>query len=531
MLPRRFTIPFLTYWLSSCCVFCLVSPATATSQLLPPAAAVSEDLEVWIGQSKRTVNSQQQGNQTYYPLEDFAEIVGLELLESGNILTVEGPRGTLQLVNGRPLVEFESEFILLSAPAWKRGSKDWYVSEDFLTKVLPLVINRRLDKVSEKRYQVQGLPENQVQVRVNNYPDHVRVVFQASRNAPIRVREFETYIQIAFDELLVEPEFPAISPDRRLVSSVDFDSSNVYGTFHIHKGDLYYNFREFTLTDPDRKVIDVYGPPSMSDLRPDNQSGSPERPTFGVSTPSPQPNTVRETPAPSQRTLRKLITIDPGHGGKDFGVQSPQGIVEKSLTLRVAMRIENLLTEMGQRGMLTRTRDVQLAVEQRGSVGNYYRSQVYLSIHVGGSPSPETRGPVVYLHKNLQDEEPLVMETNQEAASFFPRRLPASLSLPVENKDELISWDEGQNQYLGLSRELAELIQGELNLLWGIENRVAEIPLAVLAPVTAPAVLIEMGFLTNAEDHEKLSSREFQEQIAHAITSAVLAFLVRNPAE
>lgn len=520
MLPRRFTIPLLTYWLSACCLFCLVSPA-----------AVSEDLEVWIGQSKRTISSQQRENQTYYPLEDFAEIIGLELLESGDILTVEGPRGKLQLVDGRPLVSFEAEYILLSAPAWKKGSKDWYVSEDFLTWALPLVINRRLEKVSEKRYQLQGLPENQVQVRVNNYPDHVRVVFQATRNTPIRVRDFETYIQIAFDEFLVQPELPAISPDRRLVSSVDFDSSNVYGTFHIHKGDLYYNFQEFTLTNPDRKVIDVYGPPSMSDLRSDNQPGSLERLTFGVSTPSPPPNTGRETSAPSQPRLQQLITIDPGHGGKDFGVHSPQGIVEKNVTLRVAMRIESLLTEMGHRGILTRTRDVQLAVEQRGSVGNYYSSQVYLSIHVGGSPSSETRGPVVYLHKYLQDEEPLVMETNQEAASFFPRRLPPLLRLPVENKEELVSWDEGQEQYLGISRELAELLQGELNLLWGIENRVAEIPLAVLAPVTAPAVLIEMGFLTNPEDHDKLSSRDFQEQIAHAITSAVLAFLVRNPAE
>ena len=520
MLPRRFTTPLLKYWLTSCCVFCFLS-----------ATALSEDLEVWIGESKRTINSQQRGNQTYYPLEDFAEIVGLELLEIGDLLTIEGPRGKLQLVDGRPLVSFEAEYILLSAPAWKRDSKDWYVSEDFLTWALPLVINRRLDKVSEKRYQLQGLPENQVQVSVNNFPDHVRVVFQASRSSPIRVREFETYIQIAFDELLVQPEFPVISPDRRLVSSVDFDSSNVYGTFHIHKGDLYYNFREFTLTDPDRKVIDVYGQPSMSDVRPDTQPGFPEWPTFGASTPLPQPTTGGETPAPSQQTLQKLITIDPGHGGKDFGVNSPQGIVEKSVTLRVAMRIENLLTEMGHRGILTRTRDVQLAVEQRGSVGNHYGSQVYLSIHVGGSPSPETRGPVVYLHKYLRDEEPLVMETNQEAASFFPRRLMAPLRLPVENKDELISWDEGQEQYLGISRELAELLQGELNLLWGLENRVAEIPLAVLAPVTAPAVLIEMGFLTNAEDHDKLSSREFQEQIAQAITSAILAFLERNPAE
>ena len=80
-------------------------------------------------------------------------------------------------------------------------------------------------------------------------------------------------------------------------------------------------------------------------------------------------------------------------------------------------------------------------------------------------------------------------------------------------------------------RELAELLQQELNLLWGVENRVAEIPLAVLAPVTAPAVLIEMGFLTNPEDYQKLSSTEFLEQVARTITSAVDAFLQRRNLE
>jgi N-acetylmuramoyl-L-alanine amidase len=173
--------------------------------------------------------------------------------------------------------------------------------------------------------------------------------------------------------------------------------------------------------------------------------------------------------------------------------------------------------------MLTRTRDVELAVEQRGSIGNYYRSQVYLSIHVGGSPSPETRGPVVYLHKYSQDNEPVMLEPNQEGPLFISPRRPPSRT--VEDSDKLVHWEEGQQTYLGSSRELAELLQEELNLLWGIENRVAEIPLAGLAPVTAPAVLIEMGFLTNPEDYQRLSSMEFQEQVARTITSAVDTFL------
>ncbi len=484
----------------------------------PQAPAGSGDLEVWIGQNKRTINSYQRGPQTYYPLKDFADIVGLKLIENGEVLTIAGSRGDLQLVNGRPLVRFDVEYILLAAPAWKRAPNDWYVSEDFLSKALPLLVNRRFGRVSDKRYRVEALAENPVLVSVSNYPDRVRIVFQSDLNAPIQVREFKDYIQVAFEEFLVRPEISAIPPDRRLVSSVDFDSSSIYGTFRIQKGDLYNNFRQLTLTAPVRKVVDIYGPPNMSNLGSDNQPDSPEQTLSGGSAPPPSP-----------QGLENLITIDPGHGGEDLGVNSPEGIAEKHLTLRIARRIGDLLTESGHQGMLTRTRDVELGVEQRGSVGNYYSSQVYLSIHVGGSPSPQTRGPVVYLHKYSQNGEPLMMQPNQEGASFFsPIR---SLSETLEDSDKLIHWDEGQEKYLGSSRELAELLQEELNLLWGVENRVAEIPLAVLAPVTAPAVLIEMGFLTNPDDYQKLGSMEFQEQVARTITSAVDTFLQRGNLE
>ena len=95
-----------------------------------------------MGQNKRTIHSYQRGPQTYYPLKDFADIVGLELMENGEVLTIAGSRGNLQLVNGRPLVRFDTEYILLAAPAWKRAPNDWYVSEDFLSKALPLLVNR-----------------------------------------------------------------------------------------------------------------------------------------------------------------------------------------------------------------------------------------------------------------------------------------------------------------------------------------------------------------------------------------------------
>ncbi|MFQ5929308.1 MAG: N-acetylmuramoyl-L-alanine amidase, partial [Acidobacteriota bacterium] len=117
------------------------------------------------------------------------------------------------------------------------------------------------------------------------------------------------------------------------------------------------------------------------------------------------------------------------------------------------------------------------------------------------------------------------LETETGADTASSRRLEARRGLFANDEQKLVPWEEGQRKYLALSRELAEKLQNELNLLWSVDNQVVEVPLAVLAPITAPAVLIEAGFLTNPEDQERLGLREFQERLAGTIASAVLAFL------
>ncbi|MFB3060556.1 MAG: hypothetical protein ACE10C_04220, partial [Candidatus Binatia bacterium] len=168
MLSRHFAVRRLGYWLGSCCLLCFCSPSIEGAQVSPQTAVRSADLEVWIGQNKRTINSLRRQRQDYYPLNDIADIVALELMENGEVLTIAGSRGNLQLVNGRPLVRFDAQYILLAAPVWKRAPNNWYVSEDFLSKALPLLVNRRFSKVSDMRYRVEATAENPVQVKVSN---------------------------------------------------------------------------------------------------------------------------------------------------------------------------------------------------------------------------------------------------------------------------------------------------------------------------------------------------------------------------
>ena len=473
--------------------------------------AAPDQLELQVGDHRYRIESRQRAGNAYFPLKKLAPILELELLANGGLMTVRGSRGALRLVAERPLVRFEGDYILLSAPVWRGDGDEWLVTEDFLSKALPLIAARRLDKLSDGRYRVHAAADNQVVVRVANYLDHVRIVFQPSRNSDVQVREVGSHIAVEFEDYVVQPRLPSVLPDSRFVAGIDFDSTRAYGAFRIQKGQGYRSFREFSLTEPDRRVVDVYGTDRISD------SG----PVAGVTVPAPIPPGVARSPLtdlvpgfrPPDAHSGAVIAIDPGHGGEDYGIVSEDGDLEKTLTLLLAGRVADLVSAAGFRTILTRTRDVELGIEQRSSVGNYYQSQAYLSLHVGGSASPASGGAVVYLHRYV------------EAAEGGPGTTLSPEDTSSEQAVPLVSWDDGQRSHLESSRELARRLQRDLNLLWGTNNKIVEVPLAVLAPVMAPAVMIETGFLTNPANRERLVSWDFQQRISQTIASTVVQFL------
>lgn len=481
----------------------------------------AKNLEIFLGQRGWKVDALQREGNNYYRLKDLAEVVGLELEERGGMLTVQGTRGTLLLIDERPLIRFEDHYILLSGPAWRRQEGNWYVTEDFLTEAIPLVVNLKLEKRSNQRYQMSEIDQNVVQVRVANYPDYVRVVFEPERKAPVRVQEREQYVEIKFERYLVEPKFPANLPNRRIVTSVGFDSTDIYGTFRIYKGEAYDTFRELSLSDPDRKVVDIYGAPEIFVRK--EPEPLPSKLPVPV-TPSPRvTKTIDSVKILAPKGIQNVITIDPGHGGEDYGVSSFEFLLEKDLTFKIAHLLQERLKAIGYTGMLTRNRDVELGVEQRSSVGNYYDSKLYISLHTGGSPLPEMKGPVVYVHQYMNLLEIVKRESNTDSQLLTKRGMKQRLK--EGGRNNLVLWDEAHSKYGLLSRQLARQLQKELNRLWGTKNNVVEVPLQLLVPVEAPAVMIELGFLTNLEDQQKLYSPHFQASIVTTISSTLSKFL------
>lgn len=474
-----------------------------TSQLFLAA----QSLEVWIGSRKQEVDSRSHSGANYYELSDLVRVLGLGFEESGGRAFVSGPRGKLELTPSRPLVGAGRQYILLSSEVWLRGRGDWWVPADFLDRALPVVLDQEVIRVSDRAIRLRGFQENRVRLQAFSYPDHLSLVFTSSQPAKPDVREFRDHIEVVYTDYLTRVDLMAKPARDTVVSDVRFLPDEGLGAFNIVKGREFDSFRERRLADPDRLVLDLYGRAVVTSRSPEPPP-SPAPPGRDAVTEDAPVDETDPTTRPFRYTQeRASVVIDPGHGGEDYGVEVRLDLLEKGLALELGRRVGELLQARGESVELTRSRDISLGIEQRSAVANRYRPRAFIGIHFGGSPSPSIRGPIVYvLEGNPRAVDPAVAQTGGER-EFFPR------------------WEEAQLAYLNDSRRLATLLQSRLNQMFEVENRVLAIPLEVLAPVGAPAVVVEFGFLTSEHDRALLSNPQFREQLAQLVADTLMRFI------
>jgi N-acetylmuramoyl-L-alanine amidase len=212
----------------------------------------------------------------------------------------------------------------------------------------------------------------------------------------------------------------------------------------------------------------------------------------------------------------RTIVIDPGHGGKEVGAVGPDGLFEKDVTLAIAHKLAgSLAAKTGARIVLTRDDDTLVSLDQRTSLANQYKADLFLSVHLNSSVGKVAKGSETYF---------LSVEASDELARKAAETENASAaSAPSGSSDlKLILWDLAQQSYLDESSRFAQAIQEEMNAATGVANRgVKQAPFKVLVGATMPAALVEVGFISNPEEEAKLRSDEFQNTMVDALTRAV----------
>ncbi len=217
-----------------------------------------------------------------------------------------------------------------------------------------------------------------------------------------------------------------------------------------------------------------------------------------------------EQPAPPQDSFRTVV-IDPGHGGSEVGAVGPSGLTEGRLVLDIAKRLSDLIEQrLGLDVRLTRDRDIDKSLEERTAFANNLKADVFISIHANSYRGRGVHGAETFF---LSDRA-----TDDDA-----RRVAAiendtlELQGPGAGDDELqmLLWDMAQTAHLQESAVLAEMIQGNLNSLTGTTDRgIKQAPFRVLKGANMPAVLVEVGFLSNPEEERMLADPRHRQRIA-----------------
>ena len=193
--------------------------------------------------------------------------------------------------------------------------------------------------------------------------------------------------------------------------------------------------------------------------------------------------------------LNKVVYLDAGHGGYDPGA-SYFGISEKSLTLAIQSRVKAKLEAEGYQVVTTRTSDTYVDLTDRSRAANASESDIFVSIHINASGSSAAQGIETYYYQPYAE---------------YPSRINAAYH---DNPTRL-----------SMSDTLANAIQSSLINATGAQNQgVKRQTFAVLRETTAPAVLLELGFLSNPQEAARLNTSAYQETLANAIVAGIKSY-------
>ena len=432
---------------------------------------------------------------------------------------------------GRSMVRVgaEGKLVLLSAPIAARGGR-WFVPLDFLGKVLPQVAAQRVTYESDTRLLALGDGFPRVSVTAFPYPGYTRVVLESSTPIQFQVTQGGNRVHVSMPVSYLESNFSSDELQDGVVERMTLSRQPDGYLLEISLGESFGTLKAFQLESPSRMVLDLFRSrvPTLSEIVPPPAT-APGLDATADSTadiPVPPRPTPPPAPAPSDNVSRgvlKTITLDPGHGGSETGATGGGGLQEKDVTLAIARRLGQLLeSRLGVRVLLTRDGDNYLELDERTTIANNNKSDLFLSIHANASPRPNASGSEVYfLSYQASDEESRRLAASENANGSTRPRASSDL--------EFILWDMAQASHLNESATLAELLQDELRAgRTDDRNRgIKQAPFRVLMGATMPSALIEVGFITNPEEERRLGSSDYQDQLANAIYRGVVKYKSR----
>ena len=240
--------------------------------------------------------------------------------------------------------------------------------------------------------------------------------------------------------------------------------------------------------------------------------------------PAPEP----KISLPSNKKTRTIVVIiDPGHGGHDPGAVGVNNIKEKEVVLAIAKYLQKKLNQQeGIKAILTRDGDYFIPLRERLKIARRNRGNLFISVHADNYMNSDAKGASVYALS--------LRGATSEAARFLARKENESeLGHVIANKNPVLQSvlvNLTQTASISTSLEIGYEIIQELNGFAKMHQKAVEqAAFVVLKEPGIPSLLVETGFLSNAEEASKLSTSEYQQEIATALVSGIKHYFVKHP--
>ena len=489
---------------AAACCLSIVLPAQQPASALPYTVISRE--------ARRPLAVRVIGGQEMFALDDLARLFNLTVREdtAAEALTVTAGAQTIVLSPQQPLASVAGRMISLPA-APVRDGRAWYVPVDFVSRALAPGSTPRIELRKPSRLVLTGdIRMPRVAARVEPLGSLTRVTVDVAPATPHSVAQDGSRVLVRFDaDALDAADLRATATTDTLQAIHIGDAPN---TIAIDVGPRFASFRASDQTAPaggGRIVIDL-------------MAHTETAPPPGTA-PPPSPPPPGETPPlldlPPPGGLRTIV-IDAGHGGDDTGARSAQGTLEKAVTLSVARRLKAAIeSRLGVRVLLTRDGDTSVAPDQRAAVANNNKADLFISLHANASVRPGVAGAeVFYLSLDGYGEQ------GQRASHGVAEALPVVGG--GSREIEITPWEMAQARHIPESTMFARALEASLRDRGVPMNPRAlqQAPFRLLVGANMPAVLIEMGFLTNAQEAQRLATDGHQSALVQALLDGILRY-------
>ena len=412
-------------------------------------------------------------------------------------------------------------------PMIVRGGKAFLALNFFVSKYFADAFGFRLEYNQATGALAAQREVNITSVNYFSYQDKTRIVIYLEEPLEWQTSQKENNILTVTIPNGVLGSEEKLSIGDGVVQGVDMFQENKMVRLVVNPGDNFGKVTAFKLSDPDRLVLDIAKEHAAI---PQGVGGSPESEAVLI---APSAGTAAAVSASSvsginipdkmvlEKSGRKKIVIDAGHGGKDPGGRKLFGLKEKEMNLQVAKELYDLLKgdEMFD-ALLTRNSDVFVPLADRSLISNNFKADIFVSIHANASRDRREKGFEIYFMSE-KASDPVAAEV----ADYENSVVGLEDGGGQQDATAMLLHSMARNEYLNEGSRLAGLVSSEMEKRTPFVNRgVKQAAFYVLRGTYSPGILVEMGFMTNSGDEKVLNDKKGRTKIANAIYKGILKY-------